>query len=278
MSASETPTGIAAPHNAFDTALTVSLCALCLAVLAWLFTGTQIAALASAACYVAFIVSGQKHFRMRERILLVLAASLTVAATQLSADYAAMIDRGLVQAAFLAAFMVLLALLREGATTSDAVLGVGRYLTRQPPGRRYLAISAGGHALGIFLNFGALSLLGPLIQRGLREGADTADRHLTAIREQRQISALARGFSWIIVWSPTAVTQALVPTVVVGAQQSRIALIGFGVTLAVLTAGWVEDRWRGARARARLAAEGQPPAQVVTVPFPRRDFAMFSLV
>src|SRR3546814_9012071 len=104
--------------------------------------------------------------------------------------------------AFLAAFMVLLALLRDGAATSDAVLRLGRYLTRQPPGRRYLAIQGGGHLLGIVLNFGALSLLGPLIHRGLRAGAAAGERHLLAIREQRQMSAPARGFSWCGVWSP----------------------------------------------------------------------------
>ena len=278
MIADPQPPVIAPPRSVLDTALTLSLSALCLAVLAHLYSGSRYTGLASAACFLAFAVTGQKHFRTRERILLTLAAALTVAATQLSSEFFPLIERALNQAAFLAAFMVLLALLREGAVTSDAVLGVGRYLTRQPPGRRYVAITGGGHALGIFLNFGALSLLGPLIQRGLREGAGDEDRHLLAIREQRQISALARGFSWIIVWSPTAVTQALVPAVVVGAVQAKIAAIGMATTLAVLFAGWVEDRWRGVRARAQLAADGQPPARVVSMPFPRRDFAMFSLV
>lgn len=278
MSASDSPPKLSARRRGLDTALTLSLCGLCLAVLAHLYFGTRTAALVSAIAYLAFVVTGQKHFRTRERILLTLAVILTVTASQIAIDFATLVERALIQAAFLAAFMILLALLREGAVTSDAVLGVGRYLTRQPPGRRYAAISAGGHALGIFLNFGALSLLGPLIQRGLREGADEADRYLLAIREQRQISALARGFSWIIVWSPTAVTQALVPTVVAGAEQGRIAAIGIAVTIAVLLAGWAEDRWRGARARAKLAAEGRASAQIAKLPFPHRDFAMFSLV
>ncbi|MCZ6455518.1 MAG: hypothetical protein O6909_14870, partial [Alphaproteobacteria bacterium] len=72
-----------------------------------------------------------------------MAIGLTVAATQLPVDLPLLAERALNQASFLAAFMILLALLRDGAVTSDAVLGVGRYLTRQPPGRRYAAITVG---------------------------------------------------------------------------------------------------------------------------------------
>ena len=278
MSANDSSSATAVPPRLTDRLLTASLCALCVAVLVHLFAGSAAADSAAAVAYLVFVFAGQRHFRTRERILLGLATALTAAALLLNDGYADLIAHALSRAAFLAAFMVLLALLREGAVTSDAVLGVGRYLTRQPPGRRYAAISTGGHVLGIFLNFGALSLLGPLIQRGLREGADEADRPLLAIREQRQMSALARGFSWIITWSPTAVTQALVPTIVVGADQSRMAATGFGVTLVVLFAGWIEDRWRGAQARRRLAAGGTPAPETSTLPLPRRDVAMFASV
>jgi hypothetical protein len=262
----------------FDRLLSASLIVLCAAVLVHLYSGSDTAGTIAASAWLAFLVTGQAHFRTRERLLMSLAAILTLAAFLLPADATALLGRALGQAAFLAAFMILLALLREGAVTSDAVLGLGRYLTRQPPGRRYTAISSGGHALGIFLNFGALSLLGPLVQRGLREDIDEADRHLIAIREQRQMSALARGFSWIIVWSPTAVTQALVSTIVVGARPGKVAAIGALVAVAVLLAGWLEDRWRGKQARARFAAEGRPPATLAQVAFPKRDFAMFSSI
>ena len=266
------------PPGASDRLLTASLSALCLAVLAHLFTDLRAADLAAAAAVLLFAVAGLGHFRTRERILLALAVGLTLAAALLADDFPLLIEHALSRAAFLAAFMILLALLREGAVTSGAVLAVGRYLTRQPPGRRYAAISVGGHALGIFLNFGALSLLGPLIQRGLREGGDQADSRFVAIREQRQISALARGFSWIITWSPTAVTQALVPAIVVGANQGRMAATGAAVTVIVIFAGWIEDRWRGARARARLAADGLPQPVIATLPLPRRDVASFASV
>jgi len=261
-----------------DLIVTVSLTGMCLALLLRLYTEARPAGLIAAGCFLVFVVAGQKFFRLRERFLLTMAVGLTVAATQLPVDLPALAERALNQASFLAAFMILLALLRDGAATSDAVLGVGRYLTRQPPGRRYAAITVGGHGLGVILNFGTLSLLGPLIQRGLREGAPDSDRHLVEIRERRQISALARGFSWIIVWSPTAVTQALVPAVVTGAQQSRMAAMGAAVTVAVLFAGWLEDRLQGARARAKLSAGGHQLPAGAAPPFPKEEFRRFAAI
>jgi hypothetical protein len=180
------------------------------------------AGLAAAMLLIAFVVVGQSRLGLRERYLLALAAAATIAALVLSDAPWELMRRGLGQATFLAAFMLLLALLRDGAITSPSVLALGQYLTRRPPGQRYIAIHLGGHALGVVLNFGALSLLGPLIQRGAE--TDARDNpELAQWRLQRQMSALARGFSWIIAWSPTAVTQALVVSVVAG---SRPLLVG----------------------------------------------------
>lgn len=39
-------------------------------------------------------------------------------------------------------------------------------MTQRPQGRREFSLSIGGHILGVLLNFGAISLLTPLIQRG----------------------------------------------------------------------------------------------------------------
>jgi hypothetical protein len=278
MSAQDAPSAAQKRQTLTDMLVTVSLTVMCLALLVRLYTDARSAGLIAAGCFLVFLVTGQKFFRLRERFLLTIAVALTVAATQLPVDLPALAERALNQSAFLAAFMILLALLRDGAATSDAVLGVGRYLTGQPPGRRYAAIAAGGHGLGVILNFGTLSLLGPLIQRGLREGAPESDRHLVEIRERRQISALARGFSWIIVWSPTAVTQALVPAVVSGAEQSRMAAMGAAVTVAVLFAGWLEDRLQGVRARAKLSAGGHRLPTGAATPFPKAEFGRFAAV
>ncbi|WP_282610066.1 hypothetical protein [Pelagibius sp. Alg239-R121] len=233
---------------------------------------------------IAFAILGREYFRLREFFLLSLAVVLTVAAIATRSDVVPMVGKALDRASFLAAFMILLALLRDGAVTSPSVLAVGRYLTRQPPGRRYLALQTGGHLLGVILNFGCLSLLGPLIQRGVRAEQDdaamtqqTGSSEITAIRERRQMSALTRGFSWIIAWSPTAITQAFVPLVLTGVQAGRMAAMGAGITLIFFLAGWLEDRVRGARIRARLAALGQLPTPN-PLAFPKADFFRFAMV
>jgi hypothetical protein len=236
------------------------------------------AGLAAAMLLIAFVVVGQSRLGLRERYLLALAAAATIAALVLSDAPWELMRRGLGQATFLAAFMLLLALLRDGAITSPSVLALGQYLTRRPPGQRYIAIHLGGHALGVVLNFGALSLLGPLIQRGAQ--TDARDNpELAQWRLQRQMSALARGFSWIIAWSPTAVTQALVVSVVAGSRPLLVGAIGLVAAAGVFVIGWAADRVTGKQARASLAAhDALPRPDLGAQPFPRIAFARFALV
>ena len=156
------------------------------------------------------------------------------------------------------------------------MLSLGDYLTRQPPGRRYLAIHTGGHAMGVLLNFGTLSLLGPLIVRGV-EATRADEPAAAAVREQRQLSALIRGFSWVIAWSPTAVTQALIPIAIVGADPAALAGMGALAAAAMLPLGWLNDRIVGRRARRRLAREGMLPTGLRRN-FPRAAAMRFSLV
>src|SRR3546814_18165598 len=73
--------------------------------------------------------------------------------------------RGLDRSAFLAAFILLMALLREGGITSPAVLTCGTYVAQQPPQWRFLAVFLGSHFFSVPINLGSLSLLAPIIQR-----------------------------------------------------------------------------------------------------------------
>lgn len=256
----------------------ISTCLLlmCAAALVYQYAGWRPAALTSSACLIAFFVIGQASLGWRERGLLGVALVLTATALLIQDAPAALIERSLQRASFLATFMILLGLLREGAASSSAVLSLGEYLTRQPPGRRYTAIHSGSHAMGVLLNFGAISLIGPLIKRGV-EASRAQEPAAAAIREERQLSALVRGFSWIIAWSPTAVTQALIPIVVTGADP--VALAGMGIVMAIVMfpVAWLNDRIVGTRARRRLAREGRVPGQHV-MPFPRGAAFRFGMV
>ncbi len=226
------------------------------------YAGLEAAGLAAVLALLAFCVVGQRHFRLRERILIAVATLLTVAEFALEPDAAATVRRGLDQAAFLAAFMLLLAVLRDAAATSPAVEATGRFLTEQPPNRRYGAIAGGAHVLTTLLNMGALSLLAPLIKAGVRASrAAGVDPAIADVKERRQFSAAMRGFQMVIVWAPTTVTQALLASLFPGADGARVILAGLGLAALTMAMGWVEDTVRWRPLRRRLAREGRSPVR-----------------
>lgn len=251
----------------------LALVAMCLAELFDIYTGVHWAGRLSAGFLLVFAVVGQPHFGLRERFLLAMAMLAGLALFRFGEDPWPVLDRALGSAAFLASFMILLSLLKDAAMTSQSVQTVGTYLTKQPPGRRYVAIHSGGHVMGVLLNFGTLSLLGPLIQRGVRATSSEGDA-VAAIRERRQIVALDRGFSWIIAWTPTSVSQAVLPAVVPGIDPLKIIGYGLAVAAVVSVVAWAEDRIRWRNARARLNAQGINPVRHAPV-FPTRAFAKF---
>ena len=108
-----------------------------IAVLAERFTG-QVAFqwIAIAGMTAAMAISARK-FGFREWYLAGLSLALTFALVSVDDAPGAAILRGLDQAAFLMAFIYLLTMLHESATTSPSVAACGAYLTRQPPGRRH---------------------------------------------------------------------------------------------------------------------------------------------
>ena len=157
-------------------------------------------------------------FTLREWAMTVLAVVLSFA-IWLFGD-AGRIIHALDRAAFFGAFIYLVTLLKAAAQRSRSVLALGTYMTQQPQGRRYYSLSIGGHILGVLLNFGAISLLTPLIQRGSKTMMAQVElgQPPEVQLEQQQISALLRGFSWMIMWSPTALTQAVLFTSIHGAS------------------------------------------------------------
>lgn len=83
--------------------------------------------------------------KMREYYLLAVSLVLAAFVWHSPGDGWQTMLTGLDRSAYLASFMMLMALLREGAITSPAVKAVGTYLTLQPPKRRFLALFSGSH-------------------------------------------------------------------------------------------------------------------------------------
>lgn len=208
------------------------------------FTGYSFALDLSRMAFLALFVSMVPIFKFREWALCGFSIALIFGLSQ-KQDGWSDISFALDRAAFFAAFIYLVTLLKEAAQNSHSVLKLGTYLTNQPPGRRYYSLAFGGHTMGVLLNFGAISLLTPLIQRGVR--AKTKHPIQASKLEQQQISSLIRGFSWMIMWSPTALTQAVLFTSFPDTNLWLTIPLGIAAALVMIFIGRIEDRlrWQG---------------------------------
>ena len=224
------------------------------------------AALAARVLLLALPLLALRALRAREAYLLTVALLVLLlvwfGGGSVPEERLAVVVRGLDRAAYLASFILLMGLLREGAVTSPAVLECGSYVTLQPSRRRFLAVFTGSHLFSVLINLGALSLLAPIIQRGVRHGLEPGAPldEIARVRERRQLSAALRGFAWFLVWAPTAVTQAVLPTLIPGIEAGRLIAIGLVVALIMLLVSWAEDLLRWWPLRRRLQAAGTLPA------------------
>lgn len=248
----------------------VAIVVILVAVLIERFTGSLAAmTVAIAGMAVAMGVSARR-FGFREWYLAALSAGLTAALFAVSAAPLAAVVRGLDQAAFLMAFIYLLTMLHQTAASSPSVAACGAYLTRQPPGRRYGALFWGSNVMSVLFNLGAVSLLTPLVQRGLAERK--LEPALKDISERRQINALLRGFALNVIWSPTALAPLAILELIDGVDRERWTLLGLALTAILFFAGWAEDRIVARRLLAGRTAGGSVP------PFPGRAMAGFFAV
>jgi len=191
--------------------------------------------------FFALCLAGLSARSIRETLLFIAASLLTVLALR-GNDGWVKLFAALDLAAYFAAFIVLLTALKISAERSRSVLAVGRYLIGQPTGRRFFATASGGHILGVFLNFGAVSLMAPLIQSATKHPDGRTDTDL----ERRQLSALLRGFAWILLWAPTTLSQAVLLTLFTDIDMTKIVTLGIATSALMIFIGYLYDRyeWR----------------------------------
>src|SRR5271166_4643539 len=156
-----------------------------------------------------------------------------------------------------AAFFLALTTLRDAAETSPLVRRCGRHLVAQPPGRRYAALTAGGHVFGIILSYGAIELLAAMVARA--NDLDTATAApARALRARRMLMAIYRGFCAMNCWSPLNIMTAVVSTAVPSAPMSRLLPIAFLAAVGMAALGWLEDRLSAARRATRAPLSRAP--------------------
>lgn len=154
-------------------------------------------------------------------------------------DAAAILAKALVSAAFIAGFFVALAWLRHAAGGSPAIQRCGQYLSEQPPGRRYAALTVGGHLFGLVLSYGSIALLGSLAEAS---AAREPNKEIAAIRARRMLLAIQRGFISTLPWSPLAFAVAISLSLVPGASWAAAVPYCAVTSLLLLTIGWAVDR------------------------------------
>lgn len=225
------------------------------------FTGSLWAGVPAYVAMALTVIVALPRLGLREYYLLTLSGAMGGLLWALHDDPFDATIRALDQAVFLMAFLLCISLIQEAAQTSQSVARLGGYLARQPGGRRFVGLYTGTMSMAVIFNIGTLSLLAPLITRA---AAESPDDPLSPIRERRQLNAVIRGFSWSVVWSPTAIA----PLALFGLlpQADRAIWIGLGLGLAfvMLLLGWLEDRivWRNHTAE----AYGLPPVSAASLP------------
>ncbi len=172
------------------------------------------------------------------RALFIGLSGIGLAGVVFSADPLGLFLEGWRRGAVYAAFFLALSSLRDAAETSRLVRRCGQHLVAQPPGRRYAALTGGGHLFGIILSYGAIELLGAMVMRAGGRSATENGR--------RMMMAIYRGFCVMNCWSPLNLMTAVVTTAVPAAPMQRLLPIAFVVSIVIAAIGWLEDRltWR----------------------------------
>jgi hypothetical protein len=184
------------------------------------------------------------HLGRGGRVFMVISGALCVATVILADSPVQAIERALDRAIFIASLYSALGFLREAAETSAMVHRCGAFLAAQPPGRRYVALSIGGHLFGLILNFGCIALLGTLVMKatGSTPLDDPMEEFRRQRRQQRMMTAIHRGFGAILTWSPMTVSTAVVLSALPSVRWADIAAWGLTSATGLMLIGWMLDR------------------------------------
>lgn len=190
----------------------------------------------------------------------VVALLITAALWAQGGDWTARVMAGFGSAAFIGAFFVALATLRSAAETSPAIRACGQYLAAQPPGRRYLALTLGGQAFSVLLNYGSIALLGSL---SVASSEREPDPEIRFHRTRRMLLAIQRGFVSVLPWSPLSFSVVVTGALLPGAPYRATVLPALVTGVIVAGTGWAMDQIfkpKLSRTPVRHAPEGGPEA------------------
>ena len=149
-----------------------------------------------------FLLLEFRNQRRYAQVLFLALLGIGMIGVMLAADPLALFVASWRRGASYAAFFLALTTLRDAAETSPRVRRCGQHLVAQPPGRRYAALTTGGHVFGITLSYGAIELLGAMVMRANTLESTGGSADIRAIRTRRMLLAIYRGFCVMNCWIP----------------------------------------------------------------------------
>lgn len=186
----------------------------------------------------ALIVILTVQVRATRKAFVFVGLGLSIALGVMNPDWQLIVVDGLAAAAFIGAFFAALSTLRTVAQTSPAIQHAGTFLAEQKPGRRYAALTLGGQAFALLLNYGSIQLLGTL---AMTNANAEPNAEIRGIRIRRMLLAIQRAFVSTLPWSPLSFAMAISISVIPDTSWTQVLVPGL-VTSAILAGiGWALD-------------------------------------
>ncbi|OCX67220.1 hypothetical protein BFP70_02650 [Thioclava sp. SK-1] len=172
------------------------------------------------------------------RAFVLIAIGLVIYALAMPSAPDGIIKAALDRASFIIAFFCALATLRHAANLSPAVTRAAVFLSSQPPGRRYNALTIGVQIFALVLNYGAISLLGGMSRSSAMK---EPDQEIRDIRLRRMLQAVHRGFAASVCWSPLSFAMVISISIIPGADLRSILLPAIVSAAILVGVGWALD-------------------------------------
>jgi hypothetical protein len=176
--------------------------------------------------------------RWSRKAFVAVAILISISLVATNTDWRGITTRGLETAAFIGAFFTALSTLRTVAQTSPAIQRAGTFLAGQPPGRRYAALTVGGQAFALLLNYGSLQLLGSLATANANSEPNLEIRRH---RIRRMLLAIQRAFVSALPWSPLSFAVAITVSVIPDTSWSKALVPGLVTSFLLAGIGWSLD-------------------------------------
>ena len=153
-------------------------------------------------------------------------------------SWQATLTAGVSTAAFIVVFFAALTTLKFAAETSPSIQNCGRFLSQQPPGRRYAALTVGGQLFGLLLNYGSISLLGSMT---MVNASMERNEEIRNHRVRRMLLAIQRGFISTLPWSPLSFAVAIPTALIPGTSWAQTIFPGLVNGAIIAGMGWLLD-------------------------------------